>query len=315
MSDLKLFRIDGDAATELTTHAATLERRIQTLVERNLEVMLGVRLLASEHPTSGDVAGRMDSLGLDENDCPVIIEFKRASSENVINQGLFYLDWLMDHRGDFERLAHKRLGDAAVEAVDWSAPRLICIAADFNRYDAHAIRQINRNIELLRYRFFGDELLALEKAAGITQTVPSRSTRQATGALDSVSTHEPADPAPTPLEKGIAALDGERLAVLDALSERLAGLGEDVQRRPLKHYVAFQRMRNFACIAVRPREQAIIVWLNLQLSDAEIEQAPVALRDVSTIGHLGSGDIEATLRTLEDVDKLEDLIARSYARS
>jgi RecB family endonuclease NucS len=41
--------------------------------------------------------GRIDSLGLDENGCPVIIESKRKLNENVINQGLFYLDWLLDH--------------------------------------------------------------------------------------------------------------------------------------------------------------------------------------------------------------------------
>jgi hypothetical protein len=36
--------------------------------------------------------------------CPVILEYKRAMNENVVNQGLFYLDWLMDHRKDFQWL-------------------------------------------------------------------------------------------------------------------------------------------------------------------------------------------------------------------
>ena len=35
----------------------------------------------------------MDSIGIDENNCPVIVEYKRSSNENIINQGLFYLDW------------------------------------------------------------------------------------------------------------------------------------------------------------------------------------------------------------------------------
>jgi hypothetical protein len=47
------------------------------------------------------------------------------------------------------------LGKKDAEAVDWSAPRLICIAGDFNRYDDHAVKQIQRNIELFRYRRFG----------------------------------------------------------------------------------------------------------------------------------------------------------------
>jgi hypothetical protein len=47
------------------------------------------------------------------------------------------------------------------DCIDWSAPRLVCIAADFTKYDGHAVQQINRNIELIRYRRFGDELLAV----------------------------------------------------------------------------------------------------------------------------------------------------------
>jgi hypothetical protein len=55
----------------------------------------------------------------------VILEYKRASNENVVSQGLFYLDWLMDHRKDFQWLVLKKLGKEDAEAVDWSAPRLM----------------------------------------------------------------------------------------------------------------------------------------------------------------------------------------------
>ena len=46
----------------------------------------------------------MDTLGLDENGCPVIIEYKRATNVNVIKQGLFYLDWLVTHRGRLQQV-------------------------------------------------------------------------------------------------------------------------------------------------------------------------------------------------------------------
>ena len=85
----------------------------------------------------------MRSLGLDENDFPVILEYKRSTGENVINQGLFYLDWLMDHRGDFERLVTRQLGHETADRIDWNAPRLVCVAADFTKYDGHAVQQIN----------------------------------------------------------------------------------------------------------------------------------------------------------------------------
>jgi hypothetical protein len=80
----------------------------------------------------------------------------------VINQGLFYLDWLMDHKAEFQLLVLEKFGKQAKDEIEWSTPRLICIAGDFTRYDEHAVQQINRNIELIRYKKFGGELLLLE---------------------------------------------------------------------------------------------------------------------------------------------------------
>ena len=106
MSDIKLFNKTGGTLSELSSSSSPLEKSLQTLFEQNLETLLGVRFLASEYITSN--GGRVDTLGIDENGYPVIIEYKRERSENVINQGLFYLDWLMDHQGDFELLVRAR---------------------------------------------------------------------------------------------------------------------------------------------------------------------------------------------------------------
>ena len=104
-----------------------------------------MRFLASEHATGKTHAGRIDTLGIDENGSPVIVEYKRSTNQNVINQGLFYLDWLMDHRAEFEMLVIEKLGSKAVEDVDWESPRLMCIAGGFTRYDVHAVAQIDRS--------------------------------------------------------------------------------------------------------------------------------------------------------------------------
>ncbi|MEU5398266.1 hypothetical protein ABZ348_03085 [Streptomyces sp. NPDC005963] len=66
-----------------------------------MEIMLGVRFLPSEYSTGPVHGGRIDSLGLDENGAPVIVEYKRATDAGVIHQGLFYLAWLMDHKAEF----------------------------------------------------------------------------------------------------------------------------------------------------------------------------------------------------------------------
>jgi hypothetical protein len=160
VADIKLFRTASAPPVELDGRSAALEKSLQNLIEQHLDVFLGVRFIATEYSTGKKHRGRIDTLGLDENGSPVIIEYKRSTGENVINQGLFYLDWLLDHQAEFEALVTKALGSET--AVEWSAPRLLCIAGDFTRYDEHAVEQINRSIELIRYRQYGTELLLFE---------------------------------------------------------------------------------------------------------------------------------------------------------
>lgn len=137
MSEIKLFRLAAGKVAEVAGLASDLEKPLQTLIEQNLEPLLGIRFLATEYSTGKTHAGRIDTLGIDENDCPVILEYKRSLGENVINQGLFYLDWLMDHQAEFKLLVMDRYGKTSADRIVWSEPRLVCIAADFTKYDAH----------------------------------------------------------------------------------------------------------------------------------------------------------------------------------
>jgi hypothetical protein len=236
MSDIKLFRVNAGKVDELTGTTDTIEKSVQTFFEKNLESLLGVRFLASEFVTSN---GRIDTLGLDENGSPVILEYKRASNENVVNQGLFYLDWLMDHRKDFQWLVLEKLGKEDAEGVDWSAPRLICIAGDFNRYDNHAVKQMQRNIELIRYRRFGVDLLMLDlltamsvKGAPVASGSPGESGGISSGGYKTIS---------VVMEE----LDLAMIDRFEALRAALMALGDDVQETTLKFYVAFKRIKNF----------------------------------------------------------------------
>ena len=64
----------------------------------------------------------------------------------------------MNSQSSFELLVMKALGREWSEKIDWSGPRLLCIAGDFTRYDEQAVMQISRNIELLRYRRYDGDL-------------------------------------------------------------------------------------------------------------------------------------------------------------
>lgn len=313
MSDIKLFRLQAGKAVELQGDASDLEKPLQTLIEANLETLLGIRFLATEYSTGKTHAGRIDSLGLDENNCPVILEYKRSVGENVINQGLFYLDWLMDHQAEFKLLVMDQLGKLAADAIDWTAPRLVCIAADFTKYDGHAVQQINRNIELIRYRRFGDELLLLELANAAsanagkassakvkpskTATAPAAEPTGAKGAGSDRSYAEWLPLLPPHLGELAASLEGHVLS-----------LGDDVQRKELKLYVAFKRLKNFATVV--PQKNRLLLYLHLD--PAKVVPMPPNGQDVSQKGHWGTGDLELSLSSQADLDAAKPLILMAY---
>ena len=306
MSDIKLVRIGSGSAEEVAGTTDAIEKSVQVLFERNLEALLGVRFLATEFSTTH--GGRIDTLGIDENGCPVIIEYKRSSNENVINQGLFYLDWLMDHRKDFEWQVLERLGKDQAAKVDWSAPRLICVAGDFNRYDNHAVKQIQRNIELIRYRRYGPDLLMLDLVAATTAKSMPTITASAGGS--------PAAAASTRyklISAVIEELDAAMIDRFESLRAFATALGDDVQETTLRFYVAFKRIKNFLCVEFRPTQSRILLYLKVDPATVQLE--PGFTRDVSKVGHFGTGDLEVTLSTSEDLARAEPLIRRSYEAS
>lgn len=299
MSDLKLFRIDSGRASELHGEASALEKSLQTLIEQNLEQMLGIRFLASELSTGPRHGGRIDTLGLDENGMPVILEYKRARNENVVNQGLFYLDWLMDHRADFKLLVMERLGGDEAAAIDWSSPRLLCIAGDFTRYDEHAVQQMNRSIELIRYRRFGEELLLLElvNATKVEQSAEPEVRRPSANTYKTIT-------------EVLEETTGPLLDLYEELKATLEALGDEVQIKTLKYYVAFKRLKNFACVEVHPNKRCLAVYLKVDPDEITLEEG--FTRDVRNIGHYGTGALEVTLRSREDLHRAHDLFVRSY---
>ncbi|MGX1950981.1 hypothetical protein ACWIGY_11885 [Streptomyces anulatus] len=57
------------------------------------------------------------------------------------------------------------LGPEAAATIDWSRLRMICVAAGFTRYGAHAERTQGHAMDLVRYRTYRHDLLALELEA------------------------------------------------------------------------------------------------------------------------------------------------------
>ena len=111
----------------------------------------------------------------------------------------------------------------------------------------------------------------------------------------------------------MAELDTGMTDRFEALQASLTALGDDVQETTLQYYIAFKRIKNFACVEFRPTTGKILVFLKVDPSTVTIE--PGFMRDVSAVGHFGTGDLEVTLTSADDLERAMPLIERSYSAS
>ena len=297
MADIKLFKIKGKVE-ELQSKQVTLEKELQKLLEENMTTFFGVTFLKSEYRITN---GRMDSIGIDENNCPVIFEYKRSVNENVINQGLFYLDWLLDHKADFTLLVMEVLGKAKAEMIDWSMPCVICIANDFTKFDEHAVNQMQRNIKLVRYRKFGEDLIAFEHI-NAPQVQPLIFEDTTTKPIKKNNWKD------KDFNQYFSEAGEKSRNIYESVRNYILSLGDDISENHLKLYVAFKKAKNFVCAEVYQKG----VFLHLRLNPETVELIPGFIENVRDKGHWGTGDLRIILKTMDDFEKAIPIIERAY---
>lgn len=308
---MPLFKIDGQALGPIKQRNFQQEKELQALIEANLGPVFNCRLVATEFSTGTVHAGRIDTLALSEDSNPVIIEYKKVESSELINQSLFYLYWLRDHRGDFEITARESLG-FDVE-VDWSDVRVICIAPNFKKYDIHAVQVMGANIELWKYRLFDNDTLYLEEV--FQQTVSASPTLGGDGknpvmvAAGKKAAQTRASATYTFEEHLHGKPEHIQQLVLSA-REYIMSLDPAFEEVPKKHYLAYKISQNIVCVEVQRRR----ILLYLKLDPSEVSPLPSNARDVSEIGHFGTGDLELALATEDDVEAAKHFIELAYQR-
>lgn len=306
---MPIYRLDSKGANQLKPTPFSNEKELQKLFEANLEVLLGVRFIATEFTTGDRQRGRIDTLGIDQDGTPTIIEYKKSSKENIINQGLFYLDWLVDHKGDFTISAQKLFGPET--EIDWSSPRLILVAEAFSDYDKYAVNRIGANIELWAHRRYAGDLLYLEP---IFVAEPGRAEIKPVEVIGN-SAVEAAGEGETEaviftLADHLDDKSDEVKTLFDSLRERIFAMDSEgsIVEKPNKQYVSYKHGKNFC--EVRPMSGWLKLWLDIPA--AELHDPQALARDMSKVGHWGTGVVEVKLSSAAELDYVLKLIEQSY---
>ena len=118
---MDLYNIKGKSLEQIKRTPFKLEREIQSLVESNVNELFDLEFVSTEF-TIGDF--RIDSLCYDnENNCFVIIEYKKGNSYSVVDQGYSYLSVMLNNKAEFileyNEAKNKQLKR---DDVDWLNP-------------------------------------------------------------------------------------------------------------------------------------------------------------------------------------------------
>ena len=297
------------------------ERGLQEFFEKHLRTLTGVDFLDSEYSTGQRHGRRIDTLGIDEAGRPVVVEYKRRRDENVINQGLDYLAWLEDHRAEFRELVREKLGDRRVAGIDFGAPRLLCIAAEFLRQDRIAAQNSRRRVDLLSYRRYGDAYVALEWVYG-GEAVESGATRRPVVTPRPATGHEHR-PTGSPAGGAGGNPDYSRYPPWNKTREEtrrlFLALKTSVESLGRVRTDAFKSELSFKCLDAPGREKVIayvdlyIREVRIRLQIAEKYLADIPLEDgFSRPSPVSKGYREITIRNDADIPRAEPLFRAAH---
>ena len=159
---MELYNIKGSSLEQVKRSPFKLEKEIQNLVESNVDDLFEIEFVSSEF-SIGEF--RIDSLCYDnENNCFVIIEYKKGNSYSVVDQGFAYLSVMLNNKADFIlefNEAKKR--QLKREDVDWSQSRVIFISQSFNTYQKNSVNFKNIPFELWEIRRFSNKIISLNQ--------------------------------------------------------------------------------------------------------------------------------------------------------
>lgn len=302
-----ILNLKSEELNQIKESPFKLEREIQNLVEANLKMLLGLEFVRSEFTISGTVQQlRIDTLAFDaKTKAFVIIEYKQDKNFSVVDQGYAYLSVMLNNKADFILEYNENCGNTLKrDNVDWTQSRVIFISQAFTPYQKEAINFKDLPISLWEIKRYSNQTISFEEIRKLNATESIKTVSTANSAVDTVS------------KEVIVYTENDRLKdipeeVLDLygqLREKILELG-NVEIKATKLYVAFTvNGSNFAGIVLQ--RKVLKLWLNVSLG--KLEDPYSLAKDVSHIGHYGSGDYELTISNTDKLDYIATLIKQAY---
>lgn len=131
--------------------------------------------------------------------------------------------------------------------------------------------------------------------------------------IDSSSSGSPAKPKAKTVSDYLDQSPTDLKDLYQALEDFLVALGDPVTKKVTQVYIAFRRIKNFACVEVHPQSKELLLYLKVDPDSVPLEAG--FTRGVRNIGHFGTGDLEVTVTAREDLERAKPLVVSSYESS
>jgi predicted transport protein len=305
---LRIFDIRGTTLDEIQREQFLLEKEIQRITEANLKLLFGLELVKSEFELKGL---RIDTLAFDpESKGFIIMEYKRDRNFSVVDQGMAYLNLMLNNKADFILEYNERKSPGLKrDDVDWTQTRVIFVAPEFTKYQQHAIGFKDLGIQLWEVHKYKNNLVVFNEIKPFEAT-ESISTIAKTSKNPEVQRISEEIRVYTE-EDLLKTCNNEIKDLYHELKNQILSLGNDIEVRPTKKYVGFRRTQQFLGIVFL--KERLKLYLNVDPS--QLKYLSDKVRDVSNVGHYSHGDSEIVVSNPGDLSPALALTKQVYDKS
>jgi predicted transport protein len=294
-----LFKVSNGKAKQVNFSRIKNEKELQNLVENNLKEIFGLILIESEFAVN---PFRLDTVAFDyESKAFVIIEYKESEDYSIIDQGISYLNTLLNHKGDFQLALERKLNKQM--NIDWTQSRILFIAKSYNAFQLGAYSK-DLPFELWEYIPYEEGIIAFEQIKpqyAKTTSFPIGKIAKAVEKEIKVYT----------LEDRLAGKNETIKEIFESLREAILKFNPEIKEKVTKHYVAYQLTRNFTEFVIQ--SSAVKVYLDIPL--AELKDNAHTAQDCTEVGHWATGDTRFKVHSPDEVAYAIELIKQAYEKN
>ncbi len=298
---MQLYRSQTNSLVELIEQPFRLEREIQTLFEQNLTEFTGLIFVKSEFTIKSN---RIDTLAFDpESQAFVIIEYKRERNYSVIDQGVSYLNLMLEYKADFI-VEYNETQDKPLKRqdVDWSQSRIMFVSPSFTDFQKQSTNFKDLGIELWEIKRYQNDIISVNplqkaKSAPSIKQVQKIESEQIQKIAKEIQQYDE--------EHHLGDKSDDIRELYERFRDSILNLSPNFELNIKKVYIAFQ-INNKNLVYFSIRKNQIKIYLNRKYN--EIDDPKGLVKDMTGVDHHGSGDCEIVVMDTENLEYLLSLI-------